>query len=280
MKILFAFFLAFLSGSVGAQTVFNGHWYDPSQSGRGMNVDHQNDVMVVDFYGYNSDGSAQWHQASGKTSFDKNTLKITFSAPMLRYRNGQCLTCNYSGAPVSDGDDGTINITFLSPTQAEVTLPGGGKTIMTPYYFGINRGAKGMAGGWIFSYLKDNKFNYANMFFSEKITENGVDIIFSSDGKFACSTEVNTKNNLMVCFEINNSNRIVTYFRAYLAPDKTYYGIASENQNFTSSDWFTGYRTSWPNGSDKSLLSEKSDIMLSQQSLDKIKNTLKEIARQ
>lgn len=151
---------------------------------------------------------------------------------------------------------------------------------MTPYYFGINRGAKGMTGVWIFSYLKNNRFNYTALNFEQKLTENGMDYILSTDGKFLCGTEVNTKTDIMACAEVNNSGNITLLLRAYLAPDKTYYGMASANQDFTNSGWFTGYRASWPNGSDKSLLSEKSDIMLSQQSLDEIKNALKEIVLQ
>ncbi|MDR1529390.1 MAG: hypothetical protein LBS40_03175 [Burkholderiales bacterium] len=280
-KILFALFscLVFSSSHAFAQTAYNGHWYDPEQSGRGMNVDHQNGVMVVDFYGYNTDGTAQWHQAAGKTVFDDETKEITFSAALLRYQNGQCLTCDYSGTPQPDGDDGKINITFPTPTRALVTLPSGKTATMIPYYFGIARGVMGMQGVWVFTYLKDGEILYATPHFNLAYSEDGLDFLYSSDKRFMCFTVTDTTDDLMFCMEEVDKKR-VTFFKAYLGPDKTYYGEVSSNQDFTSSGWFTGFRRSWQNKHDKSQFSlETTSAGFSSLPRDEIKMLAKTLTR-
>jgi hypothetical protein len=47
-----------------------------------------------------------------------------FTATLDKYTGGQCISCGYM-APALSGNDGTITITFTSPTTATADLPGG-----------------------------------------------------------------------------------------------------------------------------------------------------------
>lgn len=105
-----------------------GLWWNPDESGSGYAIDIQHGVVVVTVYSYNQDGTAQWYLMSGQLS--NNTV----SGPLQKFKSGQCISCTYN-APVANGNDGTMSVTFTSATTASVTLPGGRSfTIVTPSY--------------------------------------------------------------------------------------------------------------------------------------------------
>ena len=57
---------------------------------------------------------------------------LTMPTGMLdKYRGGQCASCTYQ-TPSMVGNDGTMTITFTSPTTATVQLPGGRITQIQP----------------------------------------------------------------------------------------------------------------------------------------------------
>jgi hypothetical protein len=96
-----------------------GAYYDPSESGSGFGLDYQNGTLIVEVYSYLQSGASQWYLAAGPV------VNNVFTATLDKYTGGQCISCAYKdpGPPV--GNDGTITITFTSPTKATVDLPGG-----------------------------------------------------------------------------------------------------------------------------------------------------------
>ena len=95
-----------------------GAYYDPNESGSGFGVDYQNGTLIVEVYSYLQTGASQWYLASGPL------VNNVFTGTLDKYTGGQCISCAYA-APTRVGDDGTITITFTSPTTATVDLPGG-----------------------------------------------------------------------------------------------------------------------------------------------------------
>jgi hypothetical protein len=95
-----------------------GVWYNPAESGSGFGFDYQNGTLVVEVYSYLAGGAAQWYLAAGPVTNN------VFTATLDKYTGGQCISCAYV-APSLAGNDGTITITFTSPTAATVDLPGG-----------------------------------------------------------------------------------------------------------------------------------------------------------
>src|SRR6476661_2986839 len=52
-----------IAGSCFAQslgTIFSDLWWNPAESGWGVTVDHQQDVMFLTFFVYRADGSPYW----------------------------------------------------------------------------------------------------------------------------------------------------------------------------------------------------------------------------
>ena len=95
-----------------------GVYYDPNQSGSGFGFDYQNGILIVETYSYLPNGAAQWYLSSGPI------VNNVFTSTLDKYTGGQCISCAFV-APTLVGNDGTITITFTSPTTATVDLPGG-----------------------------------------------------------------------------------------------------------------------------------------------------------
>ncbi len=105
-------------GAQPASAPVAGVWWDPNESGSGYGLDYQNGVLLVQVYSYLAGGAAQWYLGAG------NVTNNVFAATLDKYVNGQCISCAYK-APGLAGNDGTIAITFTSPTTATVDVPGG-----------------------------------------------------------------------------------------------------------------------------------------------------------
>ena len=95
-----------------------GVWWNASEPGSGLGLDYENGTLIVEVYSYLPGGSPQWYLASGPLTNN------VFTATLDKYTGGQCISCAYK-APVLAGNDGTITITFTSPTTATADLPGG-----------------------------------------------------------------------------------------------------------------------------------------------------------
>lgn len=106
-----------------------GLWWNPNESGSGYALDYKHGVLVVTIYSYAPNGAPQWYLASGPLS------GFTFTSTLDKYVAGQCISCAYGGRPSLVGNDGTITITFSSPTTATAYLPGGRVTQIQPQAF-------------------------------------------------------------------------------------------------------------------------------------------------
>lgn len=89
--------------------------------GRGLQIDDQGgDLIIVTYFGYRSDGSSLFLQASGR-----KTGRGAFSGPLVEYRNGRTLGFGgYQRSAEAAGTAGAISIVFDSPTTGSVSLPG------------------------------------------------------------------------------------------------------------------------------------------------------------
>jgi hypothetical protein len=64
-KTLLALFLAVAVCTDARGAVWTDLWWNPSESGWGVNINHQYSVIFVTFFVYGSDGSARWYSATG-----------------------------------------------------------------------------------------------------------------------------------------------------------------------------------------------------------------------
>ena len=97
-----------------------GIWENPAEIGTGYSFDFKHGVLVVVFYSFNPNGSAQWYISSGPV------VGNTFVGTLDKFVAGQCISasCGYR-FPTAAGNDGAVTIIFSSDTTATMYLPGG-----------------------------------------------------------------------------------------------------------------------------------------------------------
>jgi len=112
-----------------AFTPMTGLWWNPNESGTGYNVQVQHGVLVVTMYSYTNTGDPVWYLAVGTLGNAGGGVAAT--GTLDKFRSGQCASCMYQ-KPSQSGNDGGFTITFKSPNDATVQLPGGRVTQIQP----------------------------------------------------------------------------------------------------------------------------------------------------
>ncbi len=126
-KFLCAIWMGLFCNMVFSFMPTPGLWYNPAESGRGFTIDHQNNVMVVASYVYDTSGKPLWYLSSGVYDDSANTFTATFDKAA---DTGQCLGCVYTGKPaVAIAAGGTIRIVFDTPETGTIYFPGGNSPI-------------------------------------------------------------------------------------------------------------------------------------------------------
>ena len=113
-KALITLVLCIASSLTQAANNFQDWWWDPSQSGMGLNVGQQNDTLFVAWFNYGDDTKASFLTMGGV--LNGNALTGTL------YRNtGPAPGPNYNPAQVKQIAVGTATISFNSNTDATLT---------------------------------------------------------------------------------------------------------------------------------------------------------------
>ena len=100
MKRLIVAVVLFVASSVAsAFTPSSGFWYNPSESGRGFNIEIQNNVMAVASYVYDQHGNPIWYTSDGIYDEATQTFTGTFDTAV----GGQCLGCSYVRPVLTSG---------------------------------------------------------------------------------------------------------------------------------------------------------------------------------
>lgn len=158
---------ATIGSSAHALLPENGWWWNPNESGRGFNLEIQDDLLYFSTFIYAQDGSPQWYTAVGKV-----TAAGAFTGELLGFRNGQCIECAYR-APTSQGSPGSVSIRFTSETAGTLTWLG--RTIpIARFAFGTPvGGVPYLLGEW--AYVSGAKS--IPVYFADRITFNQTRVV-------------------------------------------------------------------------------------------------------
>ncbi|HSX59932.1 MAG TPA: hypothetical protein VLF18_07015 [Tahibacter sp.] len=113
---------------VGGPT--RGLWWNPAESGRGFNIEMQDDIMIVTSFVYAPNGSATWFISAGRYDFATNTFNATFDANT----GGQCIGCAYVRPQGIANAAGPVRIVFDSYVTATLYYQGGSTRITKQLY--------------------------------------------------------------------------------------------------------------------------------------------------
>ena len=220
----FALMLAFCFSTVA--TAFQpriGLWSSKYESGSGYMIDIQNGIVVLTAFSYTVSGTAQWYLASGPlTNNGRN-----FTATLDRYSGGQCISCDYRAPPTLEGNDGTIEIGFVSPTVATLYLPGGRETLIEAFDFGYGQLPTGFRGEWIF--VHDIASTFAQRFNFTTIasaTSTGNGLALDVERQAGCELQgVANFQGFVLCMDLDSSNNIENQYIFTYGLDETYGGV-------------------------------------------------------
>lgn len=109
--------LLLLSRGASAIIPENGWWWASNESGRGFNIEVQNNVIFFASFAYESNGAPAWLVAGGPMTSDRD-----FTASLTKFSGGQCFGCPYS-APVQVAA-GTVTLRFTSSQTAVLAING------------------------------------------------------------------------------------------------------------------------------------------------------------
>jgi hypothetical protein len=128
---LLLYFVAFVAQSAvlpGGPT--RGLWWNAAESGRGFNIEMQDDIMIVTSFVYAPNGSATWFISAGRYNFTTNTFNATFDANT----GGQCIGCAYVRPQGIANAAGPVRIVFDSLVTGTLYYQGGSTRITKQFY--------------------------------------------------------------------------------------------------------------------------------------------------
>ncbi len=117
--------------------------------GRGMAIDVQDGVIVMQVYNYREGGSATFHLATG------SVVDNQVSAPLLQYRGGRYFG-SAARSGVEDGNAGDVQIRFTSGSAGTVQFPGEAPVAMQRYRFDGTAPDKLLGRYWIVALLDES----------------------------------------------------------------------------------------------------------------------------
>lgn len=102
----------------------DGTWRNPAAPGRNFKIDVQDDVLILNVFGYKANGAAVWYQAANGWIEHQATQTKVFNATLNEYKDGQCVGCPYTKPVLVGPNGGSITITFTGQSKAFVNWEG------------------------------------------------------------------------------------------------------------------------------------------------------------
>lgn len=133
MKSLLAFLLALAVVPCRATTTtpdFSDLWYNPDESGWGMNVIQQDKVLFVTMFVYGSGGAPTWFVGSDVEYTGTSGPSTTFSGTLYRTSGGAIYSApNFDPRAVTNTPVGTITFSAFGSSAATVTYTVDGASV-------------------------------------------------------------------------------------------------------------------------------------------------------
>ena len=176
--------------------------------GRGLAMDVQNHVLVMQMYAYEKSGQPTFYMASGALNNQQANLQLG------RYEGGRYLgSGDRSG--VEAGSPGTVRVRFTSSTTGYIQLPGEGEKAISRFEFGYSRNdAASIMGTWSFV----GSISGTNTVYTEvedlytnigPSSSSGAGLVVSKSRTFACEQQISGElAGLTLCIRMSSSGTL------------------------------------------------------------------------
>ncbi|MBK9497373.1 MAG: hypothetical protein IPO08_23195 [Xanthomonadales bacterium] len=224
MRLTLTLLLILISGLASAAIKtppVTGYWWNPQESGRGWNIDTQNDLVVVTHFVFDTNRKPTFLQGVG--AFNINTGVV--EADTFAFDNGQCIGCSYTNPTATLV--GRVRFEFTTSTTGRVIYPNGVTVNMFYMDYGSPTLNQKMLGMWATTWVGVTGANFTQMPFYSATTTN-------SNGELAAGLTVLTNAGrqavtqfvagiYIALFDASTSYYDLYY---YVADGTTYRGLA------------------------------------------------------
>lgn len=170
--------------------------------GRGFQIEVENEIVVLSYYGYRADGSSVFYNAVGPINNNR------FSAPLMEYRGGTALGAGFRNGAEA-GSPGTVTLDFRTGKSGTITLPGEGPKAVVKFGFGYAPTPEGLFGTYLLTYVGSNFINSDFYTLTRALgssTSTGNGIAVNPAGNFGCENQTSGPlAGSVLCVEANNS---------------------------------------------------------------------------
>ncbi|PYE74861.1 hypothetical protein DFQ15_1232 [Xylophilus ampelinus] len=170
--------------------------------GRGFQIEVENEVAVLSYYGYRADGSSVFYSAVGPIKDNR------FSAPLMEYRGGTPLGAGFRNGTEA-GSPGTVTLDFRTGKSGTITLPGESPKAVVKFSFGYPPTPEGLFGTYLLTYVGPNFVNSDFYSLTRALgsgTSTGSGIAVNPAGNFGCENQTSgALAGSILCVEANNS---------------------------------------------------------------------------
>jgi len=113
-----------------------GSWYNPDQSGTGINLEIQNGFLTAFYYGYTAEGLPEWQLINGPlVRSTQEGLLWELDTTMLYIQGGNCIGCDYQ-PPMSPSEGPAIKLEFLQRNYLSITIGNSPSQFYVPILYG------------------------------------------------------------------------------------------------------------------------------------------------
>lgn len=164
----------------------SGWYWNPAESGRGFNVEVQDNKLFVSGFVYDASGNPQWFVSGGVMSSDRE-----YSGTAYATAGGQCLGCAYR-APTNVAF-GTLTLSFANEQTATLTLNGSAVALQREQFgYDFSSATQPLLGEWATT-EGDKGFG---LYFGERLTLSGT--MTTNSGTVASGTRTGGSSNAVV----------------------------------------------------------------------------------
>ncbi len=113
-----------------------GSWYNPDQSGSGLNMEVQNGILVGYYYSYDIDGHPEWQLFSGLlVRSEQQGIQWELETQLQHFQDGNCIGCEY--VPPAEPTLGpTIKLEFKQRNYMRLTIGENSSQFFVPIIYG------------------------------------------------------------------------------------------------------------------------------------------------
>lgn len=164
----------------------NGWYWNPAESGRGFNIEIQDNALFMSAFVYRPDGTAAWYVGGGPMSSDR-----AWTGDLYETANGQCIGCSYRAPDLILAGRASIN--FTSERTATISLLGGTVSVQRQDWSGSGDASRDALFGEWSTTEGDPAFP---IYFGDRITLNSPQT--GSSGPFAAGNRTGSSSRLAV----------------------------------------------------------------------------------